>query len=222
MSRARAVGVSFLFAALGTVAVPAQAVTISFNDLTDMMTIAVDGVVVTKPPVNETKTNSLTITLNNVLAANAPGSVNDFFALTDPATSDDTKGTLSDILQLSTVKGSKNYTISFTSDQEAALAVPPRAPFGTTDEINGLPLLSIQDPVNGVQPQNSFPFPIDQPHPAGLIIEMASDAQTPVPGALSLFLTGLGAMGLLGWRRKRKAGRNNRKGITGASRHIEE
>ena len=29
--------------------------------------------------------------------------------------------------------------------------------------------------------------------------------QTPLPGALPLFATGLGALGLLGWRRKRKA-----------------
>jgi hypothetical protein len=28
---------------------------------------------------------------------------------------------------------------------------------------------------------------------------------TPLPGALPLFATGLGALGLLGWRRKRKA-----------------
>jgi hypothetical protein len=28
---------------------------------------------------------------------------------------------------------------------------------------------------------------------------------TPIPAALPLFATGLGAMGLLGWRRKRKA-----------------
>jgi len=30
-------------------------------------------------------------------------------------------------------------------------------------------------------------------------------AQTPIPAALPLFATGLGALGLLGWRRKRKA-----------------
>ena len=30
-------------------------------------------------------------------------------------------------------------------------------------------------------------------------------ASTPLPGALPLFATGLGALGLLGWRRKRKA-----------------
>jgi hypothetical protein len=32
-----------------------------------------------------------------------------------------------------------------------------------------------------------------------------SIATTPLPGALPLFATGLGALGLLGWRRKRKA-----------------
>jgi hypothetical protein len=33
-----------------------------------------------------------------------------------------------------------------------------------------------------------------------------SPAATPLPAALPLFATGLGALGLLGWRRKRKAG----------------
>ena len=32
-----------------------------------------------------------------------------------------------------------------------------------------------------------------------------ADAETPLPAALPLFATGLGALGLLGWRRKRKA-----------------
>jgi hypothetical protein len=32
-----------------------------------------------------------------------------------------------------------------------------------------------------------------------------SPALTPLPAALPLFATGLGALGLLGWRRKRKA-----------------
>jgi hypothetical protein len=31
------------------------------------------------------------------------------------------------------------------------------------------------------------------------------NATTPLPAALPLFATGLGVMGLLGWRRKRKA-----------------
>jgi hypothetical protein len=35
--------------------------------------------------------------------------------------------------------------------------------------------------------------------------QIASVATTPLPAALPLFATGLGLMGLLGWRRKRKA-----------------
>ena len=33
----------------------------------------------------------------------------------------------------------------------------------------------------------------------------AAGAETPLPGALPLFTSGLGALGLLVWRRKRKA-----------------
>ena len=33
----------------------------------------------------------------------------------------------------------------------------------------------------------------------------STPAETPLPAALPLFATGLGALGLLGWRRKRKA-----------------
>jgi hypothetical protein len=36
-------------------------------------------------------------------------------------------------------------------------------------------------------------------------VQFRSDVETPLPAALPLFATGLGAMGLLGWRRKRKA-----------------
>jgi hypothetical protein len=36
-------------------------------------------------------------------------------------------------------------------------------------------------------------------------LSVQSDIDTPIPAALPLFATGLGALGLLGWRRKRKA-----------------
>jgi hypothetical protein len=39
----------------------------------------------------------------------------------------------------------------------------------------------------------------------GSKITFASDPLTPLPGALPLFATGIGGLGLLGWRRKRKA-----------------
>jgi hypothetical protein len=41
--------------------------------------------------------------------------------------------------------------------------------------------------------------------PAVLTFDVSSVSTTPIPGALPLFASGLGALGLLGWRRKRKA-----------------
>jgi hypothetical protein len=35
--------------------------------------------------------------------------------------------------------------------------------------------------------------------------QMTEQVETPLPAALPLFATGLGGLGLLGWRRKRKA-----------------
>ena len=39
----------------------------------------------------------------------------------------------------------------------------------------------------------------------GFSFDYAAIVPTPLPGALPLFAIGLGALGLLGWRRKRKA-----------------
>ena len=51
----------------------------------------------------------------------------------------------------------------------------------------------------GQPPPNIFAYEIRYPNLSGTVIE------TPIPAALPLFATGLGALGLLGWRRKRKA-----------------
>ena len=46
---------------------------------------------------------------------------------------------------------------------------------------------------------------------AAVIIQSSAQiAETPLPAALPLFATGLGALGLMGWRRKRKAADINR------------
>jgi hypothetical protein len=47
--------------------------------------------------------------------------------------------------------------------------------------------------------------PISMSDNAVLTVHVTDVGETPIPGALPLFATGLGAMGLLGWRRKRKA-----------------
>ena len=44
----------------------------------------------------------------------------------------------------------------------------------------------------------------DGVNPTALRVEMTGTAATPLPAALPLFASGLGALGLLGWRRKRK------------------
>ena len=50
--------------------------------------------------------------------------------------------------------------------------------------------------------------PVSTPQPTGgsfLVRDFRPLSEVPLPAALPLFATGLGAMGLLGWRRKRKA-----------------
>ncbi len=49
-----------------------------------------------------------------------------------------------------------------------------------------------------------FSLTSDQPN-SGFAFDYAIGTTTPLPAALPLFATGLGALGLLGWRRKRKA-----------------
>jgi hypothetical protein len=41
--------------------------------------------------------------------------------------------------------------------------------------------------------------------PGVLLLDEVSVSQTPIPAALPLFVSGLGALGLIGWRRKKKA-----------------
>ena len=56
---------------------------------------------------------------------------------------------------------------------------------------------------------NSFPDPLSPLFvsidlPDGLTLGFVPPVENPLPAALPLFATGLGALGLLGWRRKRK------------------
>jgi hypothetical protein len=51
----------------------------------------------------------------------------------------------------------------------------------------------------------TFAFEEKSNNPTFYVSGLEYTAATPVPAALPLFATGLGALGLLGWRRKRKA-----------------
>ena len=62
-------------------------------------------------------------------------------------------------------------------------------------------LVLLLDPV--VPINNGFLFDNSGQH--GLATPISFEVATPLPAALPLFATGLGVLGLLGWRRKRKA-----------------
>jgi hypothetical protein len=68
-------------------------------------------------------------------------------------------------------------------------------------------LVTANDPFAGLM----FRLPVEPPFPNQKMEQFRSPmlsidfSPTPLPAALPLFATGLGAMGLLGWRRKRKA-----------------
>ena len=84
----------------------------------------------------------------------------------------------------------------------------------TTDTYTILALIDSASPITGIflnaidNPANGLPTGGPGRMYAGdfIVTEFRLDAQVvPLPAALPLFASGLGAMGLLGWRRKRKA-----------------
>jgi hypothetical protein len=50
----------------------------------------------------------------------------------------------------------------------------------------------------------TFPFASAGYHFDNVVVEDVTETATPLPAALPLFATGLGALGLIGWRRTRK------------------
>ncbi len=96
--------------------------------------------------------------------------------------------------------GLTNGGIVFTAagpDYYAADPTNPVSPaeFNIFSDINGYALLTMAS--NNV----------NAPFNGGLSIVESSTSETPLPAALPLFATGLGALGLVGWRRKRKQAR---------------
>ena len=85
-----------------------------------------------------------------------------------------------------------------------------------TGYVNGVSQFSFIDSTNSAVALSSLAFFMDDSH-TGLreassgfvdsiiVSDSLSTSAVPLPAALPLFATGLGAFGLLGWRRKRKA-----------------
>ena len=78
----------------------------------------------------------------------------------------------------------------------------------TIDSLMGSPASGTVDAAVEITGLNSFTsvtFQDTTGNSPAFEFDIAGVAQTPLPAALPLFATGLGAMGLFGWRRKRKA-----------------
>ena len=89
--------------------------------------------------------------------------------------------------------GPGNYVLAFTSLEDNAPAGPP-PPIGIVlVEIPGVPVSATMYLSLDLQAQG---------YTATFVSGL--DVATPLPATLPLFATGLGMMGLLGWRRKRK------------------
>ena len=92
-----------------------------------------------------------------------------------------------------------NFSVAPSNDNFFFITQPVNNAIGFT---TGLLELSLFDGVTlfneQVHPGGNLPFAID-PTP------FDDNIATPLPAALPLFATGLGALGLLAWRRKRKA-----------------
>jgi hypothetical protein len=86
-----------------------------------------------------------------------------------------------------------NYDLSTASFFEIGTTALPNENVVLEDAGQGGPLLQFND---GVDSQSSSSVSGN--------IQIGTASTTPLPTALPLFATGLGAMGLFGWRRKRK------------------
>ena len=90
-----------------------------------------------------------------------------------------------------------SLSLSFASDNESGF-FPADVPGEKYFYVNGYTVWML--PETGLFQDVGTYFGLD----AGYV-QIQSDMETPLPAALPLFASGLGAFGLLGWRRKRKA-----------------
>lgn len=116
------------------------------------------------------------------------------------------------------INGTNILTLTFSSQVTltgvATLFDPGHAPFGNGDPMSGTTGFFL---LNGVKTSFSsandnsldltgttFTFEEDTSSDPTFYVSALDFTATPIPATLPLFATGLGAMGLFGWRRKRK------------------
>jgi hypothetical protein len=155
---------------------------------------------------NTARNLALAISACAMCAISSPGSATVFLAFNDPYTTpentalivsapgvlaNDTGGNFFDLVAASLVTGPADGTLSFSID--GSFTYTPDLNFSGTDTFSyrDIGFIFSQSP----QTTNL----------ATVSIDVTPVATTPLPAALPLFASGLGALGLLGWRRKRKA-----------------
>jgi hypothetical protein len=77
---------------------------------------------------------------------------------------------------------------------------------GSLDIYNSIISGTIPSALSGAETSSGFPIFETRYFTAGSWVPEVTQAVTPLPDALPLFATGLGALGLVGWWRKRKVG----------------
>jgi hypothetical protein len=187
---------TFVFAACVSVAsfAPAAYATtylLRIDDLSDQIGVALtaDGSPSPFPSPPSFGTENVTVTLTfTVLTLSA--NTNNAYNIYEPD-----GVTLSDTFHSTGTQGGSSVTSTFLSDTESSLGSP------LTPLINGTSLIETGDwqTVLTVSLLDSSGAAT-----SSLTVQFRSDVETPLPAALPLFATGLGTLGLLGWRRKRK------------------
>ena len=100
-----------------------------------------------------------------------------------------------------------SVAIQWSSDNDATFSLNGN-PVSSTGSTGYGSLVSFLIPAALFQGSNVFEVvvqndPFDGPNPTGLLVS-ADVSGVPLPAALPLFASGIGALGLLGWRRKKR------------------
>jgi hypothetical protein len=191
----RAAALSTLIVLAATVGA-AQASTIQIDDLTDVITVTVDGTTV---PVTLLPGASEAIMFTFVSSVNA--GVTGTFSRDLLEASKGGVATISDRLRLEITQGSNIITVQFASDPDLARVPPGSVSYTGIDE-----MLRFQDVLYFARPTDtSSPFPMATVPPDGVVIDtfqVRSDPEVPEPASLTLL--GLGLAGLVARRRQKK------------------